>query len=123
MRRFLEISKGTDLKLRTKQRSALEDLLRKAQAARPSTCEVESSARLETPFFDQAVERAGGAEKKSIEELLTESAGPVDSSTIPQFPTAQCLTAEDVYVVESLQPEKQVHLESCPWCKTMVAVA
>lgn len=106
-----------------KQKATLEDMLRRARAARPSASEGESVEMPETPFFDQVVERAGGTENKGLEELLAEIVGPVDPLAIPQFPTPQCLTPEDVYTVDKLQPDKQVHLESCPWCKTMVGAA
>lgn len=73
---------------------------------------------------------AVGEGRNGFEKLLSEVAGPVDPSTVSQFPTADCLTPEDVHgieypasgkAIESLAPEKQEHLASCPWCQRMVS--
>jgi hypothetical protein len=106
----------------TRQKSSLAQFLAKRSA---TGCAVEQGKAEEkpqsTPFFDQVVEGASGTE--SFEAVLTKITGPVDPATIPQFPTAQCLTPEQVYDINSVGQEQQAHLATCPWCKNMMVAA
>ena len=106
----------------TRQKSSLAQFLAKRSA---TGCAIEQAQAQEktqsTPFFDQVVEGASGTE--SFEAVLTKITGPVDPATIPQFPTPQCLTPEQVYDINSVGQEQQAHLATCPWCKNMMVAA
>ena len=105
----------------TRQKSTLAELLGRNQPS-GSTFESEAAANLpSTPFFDQVVAGASGTE--SFEALLTNITGAVDPSTIPQFPTADCLTPEQVYNFDQVGQEQQAHLKTCPWCRNMLAAS
>ncbi len=104
----------------SKQKASLAELLAKQPPAPSTSGEAEG---LDTPFFDQVVDRTDSTTTASFEALLTEITGAVDPANIPRFPTSQCLSPEDVYNLESLERQKQDHLSGCPWCKNMVAAA
>jgi len=104
----------------SKQKASLAELLAKQPPTTPASGEAEG---LDTPFFDQVVDRTDSTTTASFEDLLTEITGAVDPANIPQFPTSQCLSPEDVYNLENLGLQKQDHLSGCPWCKNMVAAA
>lgn len=106
----------------TRQKSSLAQLLAKRPVA-GSTFEPADAAEKpqNTPFFDRVIAGASGAE--SFEAVLTKITGPVDPATIPEFPTEQCLTPEQVYAMDSVEQEQQAHLSTCPWCRNMVAAA
>lgn len=104
-----------------RQKSSLAELLERRQTF-GSNIEAEAAEKLPTtPFFDQVVEGASGTE--SLETLLTNLTGPVDPATIPQFPSPQCLTPEQVYAFDNVGQEQQAHLKTCPWCRNMLAAA
>jgi hypothetical protein len=106
----------------TRQKSSLAQLLAKRPAAGSPFEQAEAAKQSEhTPFFDQVIAGASGTE--SFEAVLTKITGPVDPSTIPDFPTAECLTPEQVYAIDSVEQHQQAHLTTCPWCKNMVAAA
>lgn len=107
----------------SRQKSSLAELLAIKKPARATAAAEAVTAQQRTPFFDQLVDRVGGTEKQDFENLLSEMTGPVDPATLPQFPTAHCLSPEDVYASESLGREQQLHLGGCPWCKNMVRAA
>jgi hypothetical protein len=104
----------------SKQKASLAELLAKQPPAPQAS---ENAEALETPFFDQVVEQADSTVTASFEALLAEITGAVDPANIPQFPTSQCLSPEDVYNLENIGRQKQDHLSGCPWCKNMVAAA
>lgn len=106
----------------TRQRSSLAHFLAKRTPTGGAVEQAKAENKPQsTPFFDQVVEGASGTE--SFEALLTKITGPVDPKTIPQFPTAQCLTPEQVYNFENVGEEQQAHLAACPWCKNMMVAA
>ena len=106
----------------TRQKSSLAQLLEKRPAAGATFERAGVADKAQsTPFFDQVIAGASGTE--SFEALLTKIAGPVDPATIPEFPTAQCLTPEQVYAIEDAGQEQQAHLTTCPWCRNMLAAA
>jgi len=80
-----------------------------------------SKAAVSTPFFDRVVLNAASAER--FDALLTRITGAVDPATLPEYPTAQCLTAEQVSGISSVGPEQEAHVATCPWCKNMLATA
>src|SRR5579871_5331708 len=100
--------------MRSRQKASLADLLAKQAPAPHGSSEAKP---LETPFFDEFMERADKTSIANFEALLTEITGAVDPAKIPQFPTGECLSPEDVYKLENLGQRKQAHLSSCPWCK------
>ena len=102
-----------------RQKSLAELLAKQPPAPQAS----ENAEVLETPFFDHVIEQADSTATANFEALLTEITGAVDPANIPQFPTSQCLSPEDVYNWGSLGLQQQDHLNSCPWCKNMVAAA
>ena len=106
----------------TRQKSSLAQFLAKRS---PAGCAFERAKAEEkpqsTPFFDQVVEGVSGTE--SFETVLTKITGPVDPATIVQFPTAQCLTPEQVYDINTVGQEQHAHLATCPWCKNMMIAA
>jgi hypothetical protein len=97
-----------------RQKSLAELLAKQPPAPQAS----ENAEALETPFFDPVVEQADSTATASFEALLSEITGAVDPANIPQFPTSQCLSPEDVYNLDSLGLQQHGHLSSCPWCKT-----
>jgi hypothetical protein len=106
----------------TRQKSSLAQLLAKRPAAGSTLEQAEAADKPQnTPFFDRVIAGASGTE--SFEAVLTKITGPVDPATIPEFPTAQCLTPEQVYAIEGTGQEQQAHLATCPWCRNMVAAA
>ena len=104
----------------SKQKASLAELLSKQAIAPQASSETEA---VETPFFDQVLDRTDQTRTSSFEALLTEITGAVDPAKIPLFPTSECLSPEDVYNLEDLGFQQQAHLGSCPWCKNMVAAA
>ena len=105
----------------TRQKSSLAALLSRNQSS-GSTFESQAATKLpSTPFFDQVVASASGTE--SFEALLTNIAGAVDPSAIAQFPRAECLTPEQVYNFDQVGEQQQAHLNTCPWCRNMLAAA
>ncbi|HEY6181991.1 MAG TPA: hypothetical protein VIW67_07085 [Terriglobales bacterium] len=104
----------------TAKKSTLAQLLAKQPRASFVQTETVGSAPM-TPFFDHVIEGASGTE--SFEELLTRMTGPVDPQAIPQFPTAACLTPEQIYNFDAVEQKQQAHLAECPWCKNMMAAA
>jgi hypothetical protein len=106
----------------TRQKSSLAQFLAKRS---PDGCAFERAKAEEkpqsTPFFDPVGEGVSGTE--SFETVLTKITGPVDPATIAQFPTAQCLTREQVYDINSVGQEQHAHLATCPWCKNMMIAA
>jgi hypothetical protein len=106
----------------TRQKSSLAQLLARPSAAGSTIERAEVTDKAQsTPFFDQVVAGASGTE--SFEAVLTKITGPVDPATIPEFPTAQCLTPEQVYAIDDVGQEQQAHLTTCPWCRNMLAAA
>lgn len=103
----------------TKHTSLAQLLAKRPSAAFTRTDAVE--ARPSTPFFDHIVEGASGTE--SFEALLTKLTGPVDAATIPQYPTPECLTPEQMYKFDTVGEQRQAHLAVCPWCKNMLVAA
>ena len=104
----------------TRQKASLADLL----ARQPATATPHANAgAVETPFFDQVLERTDTFSSGSFESVLTELTGAVDPAKLPQFPTPECLSPEDVYNLAALGFQQQAHLSSCPWCRNMVAAA
>ena len=106
----------------TRQKSSLAQFLERhsasAHAVEPARAQEEPQS---TPFFDQVVARVSGAE--SFEAVLTKLTGPVEAEKIAQYPTAQCLTPEQVYDLRGAGPERQAYLATCPWCKNMMVAA
>ena len=93
------------------QKASLADLL----ARQPATVTPHANAEaVETPFFDQVLERTDATSSGSFEEVLTGLTGAVDPANLPHFPTPECLSPEDVYNLVGLGFEKQAHLSSCP---------
>jgi len=106
----------------TEQKSSLAQFLAKPLASSPAFARAKAEEKPEsTPFFDQVVAGASGTE--SFEALLTKITGPLDPATIPQFPTAQCLTPEQVYDINAIGQEQQAHFATCPWCRNMMVTA
>ena len=106
----------------TRQKSSLAHFLAKRSPTEGTLEQTKAERKPQsTPFFDQVVEGASGTE--SFEALLTKITGPIDPTTIPQFPTPQCLTPEQVYNFENVGQEQQAHLAACPWCKNMMVAA
>ncbi|HEX3104950.1 MAG TPA: hypothetical protein VHQ22_10900 [Terriglobales bacterium] len=106
----------------TRQKSSLAQLLAKQPAAGSTFEQAKATDKPEnTPFFDRVIAGASGTE--SFEAVLTKITGPVDPAMIPTFPTAQCLTPEQVYAIEGIGQDQQAHLTTCPWCRNMVAAA
>jgi hypothetical protein len=104
----------------TRQRSSLAQLLAKQPATGSTFEQAEAADKPQnTPFFDQVIAGATGTE--SFEAVLTKLTGAIDPATIPEFPTAQCLTPEQVYAIDDVGQEQQAHLATCPWCRNMVA--
>ena len=101
-------------------KQTLAELLRKRAAVLSSALEFSIVAE-RTPFFDQVLETADGTE--SFEALLAKTIGPVDPATLPEFPTLECLSAEQVSGMAKIEPKQQEHLTTCPWCKNMMAGA
>lgn len=104
--------------MRARQKTTLAEILSKRGRLVPSATESSSES---TPFFDQVIAGAEGTE--SFEALLSRIIGPVDPSTLPEFPTAECLSAEQVSETAKIGPAEQKHLATCPWCKNLVATA
>ena len=104
----------------TAKKSTLAQLLAKQPSASFMQTETVGSVP-RTPFFDHVIEGASGTE--SFEELLTKMTGPTDPQAIPQFPTADCLTPEQIYNFDSLGQRQQAHLAECPWCKNMMVAS
>jgi hypothetical protein len=100
--------------LSTRQKSSLAQFLERhsasAHAVEPARAYEESQG---TPFFDQVIARVSGTE--SFEAVLTKLTGPVEVEKIAQYPTAQCLTPEQVYDLRGTGPEPQAHVATCPW--------
>jgi hypothetical protein len=66
------------------------------------------------------MEQAQGNE--TFEALLAAVTGPIDPAALPEFPTAECLTPEQVSgMVEAGRKEQEHHLATCPWCRNMLA--
>ena len=106
----------------TEQKSSLAQLLAKPLVSGRASEQARAEEKPQsTPFFDQVVAGASGTE--SFEALLTKITGPLDPATIPQFPTAQCLTPEQVYDINGIGQEQQAHLATCPWCRNMMVTA
>ena len=117
--RFLKMREITDMP--TRQKASLAQFLQKPS---PSNLFEQLEAEKKsgsTPFFDEVVEGATGTE--SFESLLSKITGPVDPATIPNFPTPQCLTPEQIYDRERIGEEHKAHLATCPWCKNMMVAA
>jgi hypothetical protein len=106
----------------TEQKSSLAQFLAKPLASDPAFERANAEEKPQsTPFFDRVVASASGTE--SFEALLTKITGPLDPATIRQFPTAQCLTPEQVYDINDIGQEQQAHLATCPWCRNMMVTA
>jgi hypothetical protein len=103
-----------------RQKASLADLL--ARQVTTGVPHANAEAVL-TPFFDQVLERTDTTSSGSFEGVLTELTGAVDPAKLPQFPTPECLSPEDVYNLAELGFQQQAHLSSCPWCRNMVAAA
>jgi hypothetical protein len=103
-----------------RQKASLADLL----ARQPTTATPHAKAEaVETPFFDQVLEHTDTTSSGSFEGVLTKLTGAVDPAHLPQFPTPECLSPEDVYNLAALGLQQQAHLSGCPWCRNMVAAA
>ena len=103
-----------------RQKASLADLL----ARQPTTVTPQAKAEgVETPFFDRVLERTETSSIGSFEDVLTELTGAVDPAHLPQFPTDECLSPEDVYNLSALGLQQQAHLSGCPWCRNMIAAA
>lgn len=74
-----------------------------------------------TPFFDRIMANAEGNE--SFAALLAKITGPVEPAALPEFPTRECLTPEQVCRLTPLNAAALVHLDTCPWCRNMMAAA
>jgi hypothetical protein len=100
-----------------RQKSSLAQLL----AKRGATASGGTEASETTPFFDRVIANSTGTE--SFEALLSKITGPIDPATLPEFPTTECLTAEQVSGIAKIEPNEETHFATCPWCKSMMAAA
>jgi hypothetical protein len=104
-----------------RQKPSLADLLGKQNEGNWTTQEATVPAPFDTPFFDEVIASAQGGE--SFKALLAKITGPVDPATLPEFPTAECLTAEQVSGMAEIGQDGWAHYLTCPWCKNMMAAA
>lgn len=103
----------------TTGKPSLAQLLGRSINSVSTTSEAEAGAQAQsTPFFDRVIAIAD--DQQTLEELLTKITGPIDPTTIPRFPSAECLTVEQLNVIDRLGPKQQVHIRTCPYCKNMV---
>jgi hypothetical protein len=71
--------------------------------------------------FSKMVESAGQDQRAKFLDAITSVTGPVHASELRQFPTADCLSPEEVYEKEKLGANRLAHLQQCSWCETMVS--
>jgi hypothetical protein len=67
------------------------------------------------PVFSRLAERRTG-----FLDAVTSATGPIEASELQEFPTADCLSPEEVYEKETLGDDRVSHLSQCSWCQTMV---
>jgi hypothetical protein len=113
---------GAKLRLTTKPK--FSDLLTESVQSSPEARQASTEAAqksVSTPVFSKMVESAGQDQRAKFLDAITSVTGPVHASELRQFPTADCLSPEEVYEKEKLGANRLAHLQQCSWCETMVS--
>lgn len=113
---------GVKLGLKTKPKffDLLEESVQRQPEARQASAEMVEKP-ISTPVFSKLVESAAQEQRSKFLDAMTQVAGPIHASQLREFPTADCLSPEEVYEKEKLGTDRLAHLQQCSWCQTMVS--
>jgi hypothetical protein len=81
---------------------------------------LETKESVSTPVFTRLIS-SSAVQKRRFLEAITSVTGPIHASDLREFPTANCLSHEEVYEKDKLGSERLAHLVQCSWCQTMVS--
>jgi hypothetical protein len=111
-------------KLRFTTKPKFSDLLTESVQSSPGARQASSETAqksVSTPVFSKLVESAAQDQRAKFLDAITSVTGPVHASELREFPTADCLSPEEVYEKEKLSTDRLAHLQKCSWRQTMVS--